>query len=85
LSFCAIPIGTAVEAAELQSPTQDVALFTEQQSSSKNFTDFPDGNNNEVLEKLDPEAVLEEINLEKEWESILGDDFEQELLADRGF
>jgi uncharacterized protein YpmS len=43
LSFCAIPIGTAVEATELQSPREDLALITEQNSSSRNFTNSPYG------------------------------------------
>jgi hypothetical protein len=50
LIFCAIPISTAVEAAELQSPRQNPALITEHNYSSRNFTNLPDESDNEVSE-----------------------------------
>ena len=40
----------------------------------------PYESDNEVSEKLDPEVVLEEIDLEKEWEGILGDESEPGFL-----
>jgi hypothetical protein len=75
-----------VEAAELQSPRQNPALITEHNYSSRNFTNLPDESDNEVSEKLDPEAVSEEIDLDQEWADLLGNQSEQGfILADNAF
>lgn len=72
LSLCAITTSTTTMAFEQQSKNHDFARATEQQSLSLDSINRLDKN---------ASAVLEEIDLEREWESILGDESEQELLA----
>ena len=72
LSVCAIAASTEIVEIEQRSKNYGFAPATEQQSLSQNSINRP-------IER--DSKVLEEIDLEKEWEGILGDESKQELLA----
>jgi hypothetical protein len=72
LSLCAIVTSTATAAIEQQSKNQNFAPATEQQSQSQDSVNHLEQNNS---------AVLEEIDLDKEWEGISSDKSEEVFLA----
>lgn len=73
LGLCAIITSTATTTLEQLSLTRDFAPVTKKSSlSEEEANDQPAQNN---------DSALEEIDLEKEWESILGDESELDFLA----
>lgn len=79
LGFLAIATSIVTTATKPLAKNQDVTATTEQQSEKQ-----------ERQKPLEPiigrgnDETLEEIHLDQEWEDILGDDPEQEVLLARG-
>jgi hypothetical protein len=79
LSLCAIVTSTTTAAIEQLSKKQDFVPTAEQQT-------FNQDSNNRLDKDKNNDVVLEEIDLDKEWENIAGDDESgQGLLAQRAF
>ncbi|MFQ4144385.1 hypothetical protein [Chlorogloeopsis sp. ULAP02] len=71
LSLCAIVTSTTTAAMEQLSKKQDVVPTGEQQTLNRDSNNRLDKNN---------DVVLEEIDLDKEWQGISGDESEQEVM-----
>jgi hypothetical protein len=71
LSVCAITAFTIMIEIPQRSKNYGFAPATEQQSLNREFINHP----------IESDTVLEEIDLDREWEGILGDESKQELLA----
>ncbi len=72
LSVCAIAASTVTIEIEQRSKNHDFSPTTEQQSLRQESINHP----------IESDSTgLEEIDLDKEWEGILGDESKQELLA----
>ncbi|MDM9385149.1 hypothetical protein QUB80_31330 [Chlorogloeopsis sp. ULAP01] len=71
LSLCAIVTSTTTAAMEQLSKKQNVVPAGEQQTLNRDYNNRLDKNN---------DVVLEEIDLDKEWQGISGDESEQGLL-----
>ncbi len=71
LSLCAVVTSTTTAAIEQQSKNQNLAPTTEQQSLNQGSIDNLKDSNS---------VALEEINLDKEWEGVIGEKSEEGIL-----